>query len=377
MKAILGRVSAAVAFSIAFGAQAQDLNRELNETVVMIPKKGFMFTAELETTIFKPDGDGPFPIAIVNHGKAPLIQPHTQNRYRPLPAARYFLQRGYVVAVPMRQGFSKSTGSYVGAGCNIEHNGLAQAEDVQATLQYLATVPGIDATRAIVVGQSHGGWTTLAFGTLNYPGVKGLVNFAGGLRQENCAAWEGTLARIAGSYARSTQLRSLWFYGDNDSFFRTELYQAMHSSYTANGGQARLVAFGKFRSDSHSLFGSKSGERIWHPEMTRFLQEIGLPHEVVLPQYAGPVPMAAPPPTDFAALEAVDAVPHVRDTGRKGYAEFLTRDLPRAFAVAPTGSWGRADGGDDPLKRALDNCNKFGKGACRLYAVDNDVVWKQ
>jgi dienelactone hydrolase len=372
MKAVWG----AAALAMALAAQAQELSRELNETVVMIPKKGFLYTAELETTIFRPDGDGPFPVAIVNHGKAPATLPQSQNRYRPLPAVRFFLQRGYLVAVPMRQGFSRSTGPYVGAGCNVEDNGLAQAEDVQATLQYLAALPGVDGSRSIVVGQSHGGWTTLAFGTLNYPGVKGLVNFAGGLRQEGCAGWEGTLARIAGSYARSTKLRSLWFYGDNDSFFRTELYQAMYSSYTANGGQARLVAFGKFRSDAHSLFTSKSGERIWHPEMTRFLQEIGLPHEVVLPQYAGPVPMAAPPPTGFAALEAVDAVPHVRDSGRKGYAEFLARDPPRAFAVAPTGAWGRSDGTDDPLKRALDNCNKFGKGACRLYAVDNDVVWQ-
>ena len=364
----------AFAICVAIASHAQELSKELNETVVLIPKKGFLFTAQIETTIFKPEGTGPFPVAIINHGKAP-IPPHSQNRYRPLGPARYFLQRGYVVAVPMRQGFSKSTGSYVGAGCNIEDNGLAQAEDVQATLDHLRSLPDIDRNNILVVGQSHGGWTTLAFGTLNYPGVKGLVNFAGGLRQESCAAWEGTLARIAGSFARTTKVPSLWFYGDNDSYFNAELSRTMYSAYTANGGQARLVAFGKFRSDAHALFGSKSGERIWHPEMTRFLQEVGLPHEVVQPQYAGPASMAAPPPTQFATLDAVDAVPHVKDSGRKGYADFLVRDLPRAFAIAPTGAWGRADGGDDPLKRALDNCNKFGKGACRLYAVDNDVVW--
>jgi hypothetical protein len=34
-----------------------------------------------------------------------------------------------------------------------------------------------------------------------------------------------------------------------------------------------------------------------------------------------------------------------------------------------------AAGSDDPLQRALDNCNKRGAGACQLYAVDEDLVW--
>jgi dienelactone hydrolase len=366
----------AVAISVAVASHAQELSKELNETVVMIPKKAFLFTAQIETTIFKPEGDGPFPIAIVNHGKA-FGPPHSQGRYRPLSAARYFMQRGYLVAAPMRQGFSNSTGMYVGAGCNIDDNGRAQAEDVQVVLDYLGSMPYVDKRNIVVLGQSHGGWTTLAFGTLNYPGVKALVNFAGGLRQHDCAAWEGTLARTAGSYAKSTVAPSLWFYGDNDSFFGPHLFRSMHDAYLANGGKAKLVAFGKFGSDAHALFGSRAGERIWHGELSKFLEEAGLPHRVVLPQYTGRAAMAPPPPTNFAALDAADAVPFLKENGKNGYAAFLKRDTPRAFAIAPGGAWGWANGGDDPLQRALDNCNKQAKGACRLYAVDDSVVWQQ
>src|SRR5262249_45025801 len=114
------------------------------EAVLMIPKKGF-FTIELETTIYKPEGSGPFPLALINHGKAPG-DPRFQNRYQPLPAVSYFLQRGYVVAVPMRQGFSKSTGTYIGGGCNVESNGRLQADDVVATLDYMVALPYIDKT---------------------------------------------------------------------------------------------------------------------------------------------------------------------------------------------------------------------------------------
>ena len=40
-------------------------------------------------------------------------------------------------------------------------------------------------------------------------------------------------------------------------------------------------------------------------------------------------------------------------------------------------NWGWADGGVDPFKRALDNCNRSGRGACQLYSVDDYVVWKE
>lgn len=352
------------------------LDKSINETVQFFPKKG-LFDIALETTIFKPEGAGPFPLAVINHGKE-FGDTRFQGRYRPLSAVRYFLQRGYAVVVPMRQGFAKSGGSYMGGGCNVESNGRSQAEDVKAVLDGVLLQPWADKAHIVVIGQSHGGWTTLAFGAQNYPGVKGLVNFAGGLRQDDCPGWQKTLARSAAGYAAQTRLPSVWFYGDNDSYFNVDTFRPMYESYVSAGGNAHLVAYGKFGSDSHRLFGARTGEAIWQPEVTRFLKSVGLPHE---PQAAYAAFAAAgfspmPPATEFAALEDESRLPFVNDAGRAGYKSYLTKALPRAFAIAPNGSWGWADGGDDPLKRALDNCNKRGQSECRLYSADNLVVWK-
>ena len=144
------------------GAAELKLDSSLNETVLMIPKKG-LFTINLETTLYKPEGAGPFPVVIINHGKA-YGNPRFQDRYRPVSGVRYFLQRGYAVVVPMRQGFAKSEGSYIGGGCNIESNGAVQASDVKAVLDYVTAQPWADREQMLMVGQSHGGWTTLAFG---------------------------------------------------------------------------------------------------------------------------------------------------------------------------------------------------------------------
>jgi len=367
-------LSAALALPIGTGAHAEELNRTLNETVLTVPKEGIVFSAELETTIFKPAGAGPFPVVVINHGKF-LGDVRHQGRYRPLMAARYFLQRGYVVVVPMRQGFSKSTGNYIDAGCNMESNGLEQAEDVRVVLDHVTAQPYADRNNIIVLGQSHGGWTTLAFGTFNYPGVRGLVNFAGGLRQDSCGPWTANLVNAAESYGAETAVPSLWFYGDNDSYFGPTTFRLMHQAYTSSGGRAKLVAFGKFGRDAHLMFSSLAGRGIWQPEVSAFLQQLGLPYEVTRPQYANPSSVAVPPRTDFAPLYTLESVPHVREKGRAGYAAFLAKDFPRAFALAPNGAWASASGDTDPHKRALDSCNKDGQGACKLYAVDDVVVW--
>ncbi|MEI8401870.1 MAG: dienelactone hydrolase family protein, partial [Alcaligenaceae bacterium] len=174
----------------------------------------------------------------------------------------------------------------VGGGCNVESNGLIQAEDVAATVAYAHTLSDVDRTQTLVVGQSHGGWTTLAYGAAKPdPSVKGLVNFAGGLRQEDCIGWRLNLARAAANYAEDTKLPSLWLYGDNDSFFSKDVYSEMFARYSKMNSQAQLVAYGTFGQDSHSLFSSKDGRSIWEPYLEQFMATIGLPITVLYPQY--------------------------------------------------------------------------------------------
>jgi dienelactone hydrolase len=368
-------VPMAVVFQmLCVGAWGQELDATLHEEVLKIPKKTRFFTIHLETTIYKPSSQGPFPIAVINHGKAPG-DTRFQSRYRPTRAVRFFLQRGYAVVVPMRQGFSKSGGSYIGGGCNVESNGVAQAEDVVAALDFVIQQPWADKERILVAGQSHGGWTTLALGAENYPGVRGLVNFAGGLRQESCPGWERGLARAAAEYGRNSKIPSIWFYGDNDSYFSPYTFKGMFDNYTASGGQAELIAFGVFETDAHSMFGSQRGESIWQPKVEAFMRKVGLPVEVIYPAFGAIQPMTAPAATDFASIHDATALPFVGDKGREGYKTFLTKNYPRAFAISPGGRWAWAEMGDDPLKRALDTCSKNNTQTCRLYAVDDRVVW--
>jgi predicted dienelactone hydrolase len=133
------------------------VDNSLNETVIRVPEDDIT----LQTTIFKPDGNGPFPMIVFNHGKLPGDS-HNQPRNRPLALAREFVRHGYVVVVPNRRGFAESDGNYAGSGCNVEANGYAQARDVAATVAYMSQQPYVDKTRIVVGGTSHGGLTAIA-----------------------------------------------------------------------------------------------------------------------------------------------------------------------------------------------------------------------
>lgn len=352
-------------------AVAVALDAALNEQVVMVPAQLGYLSVELETTVFKPPGDGPFPLVIMNHGKA-LGNPRNQNRDRFVVLSREFVKRGYAVVIPMRKGFSKSTGDYIDRGCDMTAHGYSQAEDLQATLDYLRTQPWADNQHIVVAGQSYGGLTALAFGTRQYPGVKGLINFAGGLKMHggDCR-WQQSLVQAFANYGAKTTLPSIWFYGENDQHFNPELAVRLHNAYVQAGGNAKLVAYGAFKKDAHGMSGSRDGVRIWWPETEQFLKQLGMPTEAVL-ALSNEVKI---PESTYAAIDNVEAIPYLKGSAREQYRVFLGKPYPRAFAVSSSGAWSWAEDGDDPVQQALNDCQKNSLEPCKLYAVDDHVVW--
>ena len=337
----------------------------------MIPA-GPNLAVSLETTVYKPDGAGPFPLLVINHGKAPG-DPRLQTRDRFIHMASAFVRRGYAVMVPMRTGFAHSTGRYIDHGCDMAANGYTQAGDIRDAIRYARGLDWVDGGRIVVAGQSYGGLATMALATQELPGVRGVMNFAGGLRVHGGPCdWQGALVRAFGDYGRRGKVPSLWMYGANDSYFGPELVDRMHQAYVNAGGSAKLVAFGDFKRDAHTMLASRDGEAVWLPEAERFLASIGMP---VAEAYTVASEVPEQPKTAYAALEDVGAIPYLAGNGREDYRAFLQRQMPRAFAVSPTGAWGWAEEGEDPRSSALAACQSKSRQPCQLYSVDDYVVW--
>jgi dienelactone hydrolase len=372
----ISKFAAALFVSLAFLPgiaieQELQLDHRLNEHIVQVPA-GPTHQAMMETTVYQPNGPGPFPLLIINHGKDPG-RPSAQPRDRFYHMAAAFVKRGYAVMVPMRQGFASSTGHYRDHGCNMTANGYTQANDVLDAVNYAREQPWVDGNRIVIAGQSYGGLATIALGTQALPGVRGLINFAGGLRDEsNGCDWKSELVSAFGNYGANSKIPSLWMYGVNDSLFGPDLAMRLHAAFELAGGRGKLVEFGPFKRDAHGMLASRDGEKVWLADTEEFLQQVGMPTKVLYDIPPPPMPAT----TNFAAIDDVSAVPFVSETGRKAYRDYLTKLTPRAFAVSAGGAWTWAEEGEDPAGRALATCNARSSQPCQLYSMDEHIVWK-
>jgi hypothetical protein len=82
-----------------------------------------------------------------------------------------------------------------------------------------------------------------------------------------------------------------------------------------------------------------------------------------------------PPKSGFAAIDDDTRVP-LSPNGIAEYRRFLAAWPPRAFAIAPVERiWGWVAGPMNTMQLALERCAMRARRDCRLYAVDDEVVW--
>jgi dienelactone hydrolase len=322
----------------------------------------------LEATLFEPPGTGPFPLAVINHGAKG--DPRTVKRYRVSFSIDYFLSRGYAVIVPMMRGFAGSGGQAVMEGCDDASTGKLNAKDILAVIAAAKQRSEIDASSILVMGQSFGGWNSLALATMAPPEVKGIINFAGGIRSNQCNTQDAAMWDAMAEFGRDARVPSLWFYSENDELFPEGVWQTDYERFTRAGGQAHLVDFGK-TDDAHNLLAHGEHLDLWVPEVDAYLAQRGLPNRVVHPEY---MPAAPPAKTNYARIDDSASVPVIGRTDPAFYQKFLnTKVLPRALVIGPHTASVQS-GGFDPVARAMDDCHKQ-SDTCMLYAYNDDVVW--
>ena len=276
MPTLLRLLYALLAGLIALPAAAQ----QTREDVVRIPASG----ASLVATVMRPAGDDKRPLVVINHGSPPdAASRPTMLSPRFTAVSSWFVARGYVVVLPLRRGYGQTGGAWAETYGSCEEPdyysaGLESAADIEAAIAFMRRQPFVAAGRTLVVGESAGGWATIALSSLNPRGIAGMVNLAGGRggHQELASGAIGNcrpaaLVTAAGRYGATARVPMLWIYAENDSFFSPVLARRMFGAYVAAGGHASLRLLAPLDVDGHLLVANERTVATWSAALADFL----------------------------------------------------------------------------------------------------------
>jgi dienelactone hydrolase len=302
IRAFAGHAVLACTVSLAcFSAQAQDdswkaalgnareILPELREEIVTIPLHAATAqekTFPLTGTLFQPAGAGPFPVVVLNHGSPSRSRDRDiMGRYRLIPQIREIMRLGFAVLVPMRRGYGASPGDFMeGAGScekgapRYDRAGKESARDVLSAIEYVRTRPSLDRRRIVLMGQSAGGFASLATAALAPPGVVAVINMAGGRGgngKDGIPCAPDAMASVISDYARTTKAPVLWFYSENDKYFGPAASTAWYDAFQKAGGKGRFVLGPAHGNDGHLLFYAAEGLPIWSAAVESFLRDFG------------------------------------------------------------------------------------------------------
>ena len=257
---------------------------------------------KIEAYLYKPAGDGPFPLVIYNHGSR-AGQEHTEIPFRFIAAI--LVPQGYAVLVPERRGYGKSDGSTFGEEVGSDIGELMmrrfheEAADMLAGLDYLkkggasassdlvrptAQPNVIDFGRVALVGWSHGGVVSILAASEKHEFVA-LVDQAAGALTWNRSH---TLQTELPAAARKIKIPALCLDAENDA--TTNAVKTVGEAIRSSGEWEKTIIYPAFTPTSnpsniapgHLIFAQ--GVSIWQDDLLQFLK----PHLEQSKRFEGP-----------------------------------------------------------------------------------------
>jgi carboxymethylenebutenolidase len=225
---------------------------------------------ELASFWLLPEGSGPFPVAVFNHGSDGLLPAS-------MPGIRALRDMGYATFIPIRRGHNGQPGTFwldrvtapwgsPDMGDQLVSALRAELRDVMSAVDWVAGRPEADRQRMVMLGSSFGGvLTVLALGEDS--ALRAGVSFAGPSMTwpQAPALQRAMLAAVASGHAPLFLAQA---YNDN----------SLAPTYAIGAELARIgrthetrvyPPIGEGPGGGHGIFGT--GVELWHQDVESFL----------------------------------------------------------------------------------------------------------
>lgn len=278
--------SASSQASSSAAASSSSSSLALSEQLMSIPAQIAGKTYRLEAKLYTPqDGKDRHPLLIMTHGRngpAPAIDTNQVNGYTNFNRA--LARSGYAVLFVVRRGYGNSDGPDSEYLATPEASGLAGAQDLKASVEYMRTQAYVDPAKVVIAGHSQGGWMALASSALDIPGVLGAVNFSGATNFSDAASCtgginsscvEGAMKRAAGVFGASNKRPVLWLYAANDNHSVATVTDWFNTFKTAGGQGSTFFTAAYYPANGGNGHGVNSVPSYYLSELLAFLGGIG------------------------------------------------------------------------------------------------------
>ncbi len=271
-------------------APAAELVERVERVAMAVPAPdGHTERREIVVTVVREDRAGHHPFIVLEHGRGVDAPARAAIGMQAYPAnARYFAALGFVVVVPTRIGYGISGGpdvEYTGdCGSKRYAPGIGAAlAETRQLLDHVATLPHVDRTRGVILGESFGGLLAIAAASLDLPGVRAAVNFAGGdggdsLRHVDQPCQPDRLRAAFAAYGATSRVPTLWLYSRNDRVWGAEYPKGWFAAFRAAGGRGEFVELAADKNNGHYIF--NRNPPAWQPAVERFLAQNGFAAEI-------------------------------------------------------------------------------------------------
>lgn len=245
---------------------------------------GRSYSQAIKVTLFRDDAKARSPFMVLNHGRAANPADFVKlGRAKYTANSTYFVSRGFAVFVLTRMGYGVSGGEdveYTGtcAVRNYPAGYEAAAAQSLKVIELARSLPYIDASRGIVVGQSYGGATSIALAAKNAEGVVAAINFAGGgggdpIGRPGNPCRPDLLEDMFASFGAKSKIPTLWLYSENDKYFGKTHPREWFDAFRRKGGSGDFVQLPANGDDGHGSFTRNPAG--WRPAVEDFLRKNG------------------------------------------------------------------------------------------------------
>ena len=238
--------------------------------------------AAARAVLFRPPGEGPFPLAVIAHASTQNVLRRAQMpqpEYRTLAA--WLVARGFAVLVPERPGHGAG-GKYLEdqGGCDeadYARAGRVTADEIAAATGLLRQQSFIRPGSVVVIGHSAGAWGALALASADPKNVAAIIAFAPGrgghandLPGKVCAPH--TLIAAAGEFGKAARAKVTWLVAANDSYFLPAFSRQLADAFRAGGGKVDFHVLAAHGSEGHWLPETATGVALAGAELDRALK---------------------------------------------------------------------------------------------------------